>query len=356
MQPPTNAETVIVLGAGATKAFLPDAPLAVDDYNLNGLKERFEHFPHVRTLLELEGARHQNGRIDIEQLMTRLHGRMPYDSDDDMSQQAHLLSEITKEFINRIRRAKEGQFYKNDLSVFGRKCVNDRITCITFNYDDVLDQALWEIETEYTPTIRTTLRDPYWHPDGGYGFFVPSSNSTVNPGSVYMDKASTLLIKLHGSINWYPRKGERAPYGLDTIYHHEDWYPPKWPALPMGDPELVMRHLEPHPFFIPPVLDKTSLAGEPILQLVWSLAKKCLSNASRVYFVGYSMPVTDLAARFLFKESLDGHSEVIHVVNFAKCEQEKAHIRSAYRTVFKELKDDQFEFDGALKWGQQFTV
>jgi hypothetical protein len=171
-----------------------------------------------------------------------------------------------------------------------------------------------------------------------------------------MDKISTLLIKLHGSINWYPRKGERAPYGLDAIYHHEDWYPSKSSSLPKGAPDLVARHLESIPFFIPPVLDKRALAGEPILQLVWTLAKKCLSNASRVYFVGYSMPMTDLAARFLFKESLDGRSEIIRVVNFAKCEEEKVQIRSAYGTVFKELKDNQFDFDGALQWSQQFTV
>ena len=119
---------------------------------------------------------------------------------------------------------------------------------------------------------------------------------------------------------------------------------------------MVARHFEPDPFIIPPVLDKTALSNEPVLQVVWSLAKNALCRASRTYFVGYSMPVTDLAASFLFKESLDDKSHLIRVVNQATREETKEQIRSAYRKVFPKLEDDQFEFDGALKWAQQVTA
>ena len=40
-----DSGTVFVLGAGFTRAFLPNAPLLVDDYGGDALKEQFSHFP-----------------------------------------------------------------------------------------------------------------------------------------------------------------------------------------------------------------------------------------------------------------------------------------------------------------------
>ena len=67
------------------------------------------------------------------------------------------------------------------------------------------------------------------------------------------------------------------------------------------------------------------------------------------------MPVTDLAASFLFNESLEGKSQIIRVINQSTPEN-KEQIRSAYRKVFPKLTDDQFEFDGALKWAQEVSA
>lgn len=44
--------TVFVLGAGFTKAFLPKAPLMEDDYDADGaLSEKFAKSPHAARLL-----------------------------------------------------------------------------------------------------------------------------------------------------------------------------------------------------------------------------------------------------------------------------------------------------------------
>jgi hypothetical protein len=231
--------------------------------------------------------------------------------------------------------------------------VNKGVTCITFNYDDVLDQALWEVKPLHAAN-PCHAQPKHWHPDGGYGFFIRPSSVAVHESIKYMNTTSMLLLKLHGSINWYPRKGERPPYHLDALHHDEDWFTTD-PEEFLPAQEMVARHFEPDPFIIPPVLDKTALSNEPILQVVWSLAKDAISRASHVYFVGYSMPVTDMAASFLFNESLEGKSHIIRVINQATPEN-KEQIRSAYRKVFPKLKDDQFEFDGALKWAQEVSA
>ena len=167
-----------------------------------------------------------------------------------------------------------------------------------------------------------------------------------------MDTTSMLLLKLHGSINWYPRKGERHPYNINALHHDEDWFKSDADAYTPPQ-EMVARHFEPDPFIIPPVLDKTALSNEPVLQVVWSLAKKALEKASHIYFAGYSMPVTDMAVSFLFNESLEGRSHQISVINLATQDEHKDQIRSAYRKVFPKMKDDQFDFDGALNWTQK---
>lgn len=348
-----NKNSIFVLGAGATKAFAPLAPLAIDDYGLPRLLEHFAGFPHARKLLENEQRLRTNGHINVEQFMTRLHGRMPYDNDDARVQQTHLLSELMKEFVRKVSLARVKDVLKGDLDGFARVILENDVTCITFNYDDILDQALWkESEKHLNGHIRGPLIRPtgmYWHPDGGYGFFVRPSEVAIHDAIHYMDKTSMLLLKLHGSINWYPRSGEKQPYSIDAIYHDEDWYEtPR--AFPKPDKELINRHLEEEPFLVPPVLDKTALGSEPVLKTVWSLAKMRLEIAPRIYFIGYSMPVTDLAGSFLFSETLGERVPHIRVVNLAENESDTEQIKGAYRKVFPNIQDNQFEFDGAIEW------
>lgn len=351
--------TVIVLGAGATKAFLPNAPTVEDDFGLERLLSHFRGFPYARAILEHEKWRLNNGLINIERLMSRLDGPMPYDAEDAVAQQTLLLYELKNEFIRRMSLARQGELHSDVLSRFAKACVTRKINCVTFNYDDVLDQALFEVSKKRTTEMdgpSAKIGATYWHPDGGYGFFCRPSELAVQQMSRYMDMTSMLLLKLHGSINWIPQKGERAPYNIDAIYHHQDWVPPTISPMPALDRDSIARHLQTTPLIIPPVLDKSALSKEPIFQLVWSLAKDALQAAFRVYFVGYSLPVTDLAAAYLFGESLYGRAHMIRVINLAHTKEQKEIIRSSYRKVFPTLKDNQFYFEGALQWANEVTA
>ena len=348
MNKPISDGSVIVLGAGATKAFLPAAPLAVDDYGLERLLDEFRQFRHAQALLEFERKRRPTGLINIEDLMTRLQGRMPYDSHEAVAQQSVLFSALMREFRQRISTARQKEFHQNELDALARVCIHKNISCITFNYDDVFDEALWNFKPLHRGH-RGHSHPKHWHPDGGYGFFCRPSSLAINDMPQYMNKTSMLLLKLHGSINWYPKKGENAPYRLDAIHHEEDWFALKSEDY-LDTRELIARHFEPTPFIVPPVLDKSVLTQEPILQLVWALPQKTLKTASHIHFVGYSMPATDLAAAFLFGESIEDPTHRISVINFAQTQNHREQVQSAYRKVFPQLTNDQFTFDGALEW------
>ncbi len=121
---------------------------------------------------------------------------------------------------------------------------------------------------------------------------------------------------------------------------------------------LVKDHIEPVPFIVPPILTKTDLNEQPILQLIWTRAYELLQQADQVIFIGYSLPVTDIAAAQLFSEArgpLYPTIPVVQVVNYAAKKGERGKIKSAYRRVYPRLSDDCFHFDGALEWAKRFV-
>jgi len=348
--------TVFVLGAGFTRAFFPAAPLVVDDYQAAELAERVRHLQYASRILDWERSRETGGRINIERLMTRLDGGMPYDYDQGASTElATLLSELKKAFVKRIEDTRTQGEHKDDLVAFADYCVNSRVTCITTNYDDLLDEALYEVSD--VSNIRGVPDKPYWHPDGGYGFFCRPSYSTVQDTDVFMDVSVSMhLLKLHGSINWRPRRGSQQPHTVDAVMHHEPWFRAEG-GYEVTDRDVVHLHLDPEPFIVPPVLLKSAILEQPILRLVWHLAYRALFQASRVAFIGYSLPMTDIAVNHLFFEALNLlPRSTIDVVNLASDKADRNRIRESYEYVFGQIPAKQFSFDGALEWSRKLVA
>lgn len=342
---------VYVLGAGFTKAFAPNAPLLIDNYDLDGVRDEFCRFPFASQILENE--RRADGKLDIERLMTRLHAGMPYDQHHRVNHELALLLERIKDiFVKRLSATVREELHLEELAAFAAHVIASRATCITFNYDDLLDEALWRVRSVHFADFYLPA-GPYWHPDGGYGFYCRPSSSCVRDRTGMIDLSTSRLLKLHGSTNWFPRRGSRPPYALDSIVHHEYWLPANDEAeSQLRNASVLEHHLEQTPFIIPPVLAKASDLAEPVITMIWSSAFESLRQATEVVFIGYSFPVTDLSARFLFTETLAHESQKVRVVNYADEAKERERIKRAYRRVFPALTDGQFEFDGARAWAQ----
>lgn len=338
----TIGTTVFVLGAGFTRAFLPRAPLRTDDYGGADLVRRLQGYPHARRILLQELRRTGDGTLNIERLLTRLDGGMPYDSDREATAEIGLLAaELMQALVRRIEGAKSGTLHREELLSFAEGCLQGGITCVTFNCDDILDRALYEAS-------RTA--QSRWHPDAGYGFVCPSSATCVHAGALRITPTPLLLLKLHGSLNWRLKLGASSSATLDALVHHEDWSADSSPAAGVA-PEQVERHLAPGRFIAPPLLVKTSVAERPILGRLWALAYRTLEQAERVVFLGYSMPPADVAAAFLFRDACgDLRPPRVQVVNLAPSEAQRCEVRAAYRQVFPDLPDAQFVFQDARDW------
>ncbi len=325
----------MVTGAGFTRALFPDAPLLVDDFNNDVLEDRVRGLPNASRLLDWERSLHPTGHIDLERLMTRLDSLMPYDyaetSGNAANEYGFLLSELKRAFLDRLHEARKGDIHREDLNHFARFCASNYSSCITFNYDDFLDEALERVDS--------------WNPYWGYGFFCPSSRDTIAKGEELIGEPELLLLKLHGSINWRPKLGYASPVAIDSITHHH-----AWSDIGYVHPQ-VDGHLEPEPVMVPPVLSKSGLVEQPVLRLVWAQAFDRLAKAHEVTFIGYSFPTTDMAARTLFSEALkDLPRDDITVVNLSRDESEAAMTHRRYRSVLGDIPDERFHFGGALEW------
>ena len=281
----------------------------------------------------------------LEKLMTRVMG-MPYDTPEADRELALLEARLMHLLCDRIAKAKGNGIDHGSLQSFANLIRDEKSSVITFNYDDILDETLWNTPFEGSGT-------PFWNPDGGYGFYCRSSQGIPQARPFQGTVSDTLILKLHGSINWRYRVGNKSPHGPSEIFHHEQWdRASQYPA------HLIEPHLEANPFIVPPVLIKSELTAHPVLRHIWKLAYDTIASAGRIVFIGYSFPETDLAARTLFRETISSRSEAhfpeLEIVSLCDNFNERDRIMRCYRSLIPNLKDSQFHFDGAKNWlGQQ---
>ncbi len=112
-------------------------------FDNDGLVDRVRGLPNASRLIEWERNQHPDGFINIERLMTRLDQLMPYDlSQNADDEYRFLLAELKRAFLYRLSRAREGQFDRDAFDAFASHCATNQFDCVTFNYDDFLDEAL----------------------------------------------------------------------------------------------------------------------------------------------------------------------------------------------------------------------
>jgi hypothetical protein len=165
---------------------------------------------------------------------------------------------------------------------------NRDATVITLNYDAL-------IEKTYTTIVRDNATVLYTFP------------LDTLEGAGRLGGAPTYrfqLLKLHGSVTWYVfASGSGATGG--PVYDADlngGW------ATPDDEAALAIRVGSRRPLIVPPVIGKDPFIDRPELRDQWVRARYRVEEADRIFLVGYSQPVADLAIRFLLdRMSIDCH-------------------------------------------------
>ena len=126
------------------------------------------------------------------------------------------------------------------------------------------------------------------------------------------DKLDTFTyFKLHGSVNWHYSGRENfygetifysdvSPWGQELHDHEKD------SRLSAGDKETLI---------IPPVPEKTTFFSNETVRRLWQEASDHLEGATRVFVIGYSLPMSDLGMQFFLKRSLPIQGTLWYIID-----------------------------------------
>jgi NAD-dependent SIR2 family protein deacetylase len=175
----------------------------------------------------------------------------------------------------------------------------DACSIITFNYDLLLDYALYKQKLNVNYCLD----------------------------EVNKDKVSQVkLMKLHGSLNWFTQVDEKndvVPLYLDDIFKDIKYYfnpggedkiffidPIKW--LSEKNNKYNEKNIIPEPILVPPTFNKIEY-NKSILN-VWRQTSLELTKAENILICGYSHPETDNFFKYLFALGISGESIIKRIV------------------------------------------
>ena len=245
---------IFVLGSGFSKSFCPQMP------TLRDLNERIpfgipDEFPHLREYCTrfLELCNNQPDYLNIERLSTSILSAQIFPGVRESLYHSSLRFELLRFIASEIR---HDRAMDTDSAAVLRKFLSGCENCpgegvrdtllLSFNYDTLrIDRA-----------DRSAVRAPR--------------------------TLTVALLKLHGSLNWYPVKGASDPLDLKNVCQVE----PCDRSFPI--------YREDTPIYIPMAHAKESFLRGSLFNLLWSKADYYLKNAQEIYFLGYGFPKTDM--------------------------------------------------------------
>lgn len=163
------------------------------------------------------------------------------------------------------------------------KQLNPEDSIITFNYDLIMERALFE--------------RGLWYPRDGYGIKFddfPEDNISVD------DPTSIPLYKLHGSLNWGNPSLFNPPMKIDFFYDDGSPIFPGYLIDEKPDRFIPFRGAHDGHWMMPSYMKNFT---NPLLLSIWKKAFSTIQTADEVVVVGYSLPKEDSAACLLFGTS-----------------------------------------------------
>jgi len=250
----------------------------------------------------------RNEELDIEEVLTILD----LEPDDSEFQQArNELIEMIFLTLNKILYGERCPYHKKLA-----ENLEPSDTVITFNWDLLLDNVLAEnANINYSGHFARFYRNGRW------------CNNNMYTG--------VKLLKLHGSLNWMFCKSCRRNYcyilsgkvGADQIVNPED---------PRTKCPQCARQMK--PIIIPPTLAKQY--KNELLDELWQEALVKLKDADEIIIIGYSLPVTDFKAKWLFMKSVAMRQNQLNKLTVVD-KYLNDNLKRKFKSIFK-VRNNQF--------------
>jgi hypothetical protein len=151
------------------------------------------------------------------------------------------------------------------LKMFTKYILRDGDTIVTFNWDVTIEKVLEE--------------------DDELSFW-------------YEPSAEILLLKPHGSIDWF-RRAKLPPAMARKALRKIDDELSVYPEFTLAKHKLMSTQ---PPVIVPPIAQKDF--KPPFFRQTWKRVYRAVSRATEIYFIGYSLPKEDQFARLVLSRAL----------------------------------------------------
>lgn len=317
---------VFVLGAGFSRAISAEMPLLAD------LTEEIQANLSVPPAALALGG-------NLELWLSYLAQPQPWLSESENLRNRAIALDISRE-VARLVEGRSRKARESPHPEWLRKLVwywhERRAHVISLNYDVLVERAAWEIQEKPASSERISCSQLYpvsLMPAGARAGAVLSAG----PRDTFK------LYKLHGSTNWF-YSGRSSFFGEAIVYAPvTSWLVDS--RLQKAEDDSLRHTSDKAPLIIPPLFDKVLYFEHESIRSLWAQAGVAVQEATRIYWLGYSLPQTDMALHMLFKTNARKQHVPLFVVNTDR------HAPSHYSEVFKgnmfEI-EDQFACEDAL--------
>ena len=280
---------VFILGAGFSKAInskyptLKELSKSVNERFLRLVNDQSGYFDKATTCIaNYYFSIPKQIRDNFENLLTYLNSTFPWKTDVEVNLDKALYLDILKQLSRELQYLPEQ--FDNKWLKLGTFINKAEATCLTFNYDLLLEKLL--CNTSLTNNVNKEYERIVDYKYKNY-YKVNFENFDVVNYLSHEDISEPSIFKLHGSINWI-YKSNSLPDKILFNGRTNNY------SVPEGY----------SPYIVPPVNDKTSFYNNSYLNQLWYSAKESLAMADNIYIIGYSFPKTDLSSEFLMKFAL----------------------------------------------------
>ncbi len=257
--PLRTGREVFIVGAGFSKAICPDLMPTLDELG-HRVAEPFRETPSFRWIPRAAQDALLSGRLpggSLEAWLSHLATPAPFLTEAERLHDQAIALELTQLLVNEIERSQMGalagpmpRWLTRLVALWDRLAA----TVITFNYDTLIEHAVRASRMPWTT---------------GY----PSELTTA------------MLLKMHGSIHWWWIPTDRVGNTITRQTLSGSWGDPVQAPPVAGMVRLV----------VPPLAAKSDYYDLSVVRELWQSAREALMSASRIVFLGYSAPMTDLA-------------------------------------------------------------
>ena len=183
-----------------------------------------------------------------------------------------------------------------------------RATVITLNYDTLVERAASQLTNSKINSGRGISPSQMYPP------YFSNIRSRIVPIIGANPLATFTYLKLHGSVNWH-YSGREEFYG-ETLFYSEvsPWGPKQYDF----EKESRLSAEDKETLIIPPVAEKTTFFNNETVRRLWQEGSDYLVGATRVFVIGYSLPMSDLGMRFFLKRSLPIQDSPWYIVDIDK--------------------------------------